>query len=74
MTRRLTNAGIALLLIIALMGFLGVITGVRGDSRQSYSLTAAENESGVLTLSDETLHAGDCRRRDTAPPSWWRIP
>ena len=59
MTRRLTNAGIALLLIIALMGFLGVITGVRGDSRQSYSLTAAENESGVLTLSDETLHAGD---------------
>ena len=32
MTRRLTNAGIALLLIIALMGFLGVITGVRAAS------------------------------------------
>ena len=61
MTRRLYNAGIALLLIIALMGFLGVITGVRGDSRQSYSLTAAENESGVLTLSDETADSLNSR-------------
>ena len=72
MTRRLTNAGIALLLIIALMGFLGVITGVRGDSRQSYSLTAAENESGVLTLSDETLHAGDSFTVTVQPAEGYR--
>ena len=72
MTRRLANAGIALLLIIALMGFLGVITGVRGDSRQSYSLTAAENESGVLTLSDETLHAGDSFTVTVQPAEGYR--
>ena len=72
MTRRLYNAGIALLLIIALMGFLGVITGVRGDSRQSYSLTAAENESGVLTLSDETLHAGDSFTVTVQPAEGYR--
>ena len=72
MTRRLTNAGIALLLIIALMGFLGVLTGVRGDSRQSYSLTAAENESRCMPAIP--LPSRCSRRRDTAPPSWWRIP
>ena len=62
----------ALLLIIALMGSFGVLTGVRGDSRQSYSLTAAENESGVLTLSDETLHAGDSFTVTVQPAEGYR--
>ncbi len=62
----------ALLLIIALMGSLGVLTGVRGDSRQSYSLTAEESESGTITLSDQSLHAGDTFTVEAQPAEGYR--
>lgn len=62
----------ALLLIIALMGSLGVLTGVRGDSRQSYSLTAEESESGTITLSDQSLHAGDTFTVEAQPSEGYR--
>ena len=62
----------ALLLIIALMGSFGVLTGVRGDSRQSYSLTAEESESGTITLSDQSLHAGDTFTVEAQPAEGYR--
>ena len=68
----MSYAGMALLLIIALMGSLGVLTGVRGDSRQSYSLTAEESESGVITLSDQSLHAGDTFTVEAQPAEGYR--
>lgn len=68
----MSYAGMALLLIIALMGSLGVLTGVRGDSRQSYSLTAEESESGVITLSEQSLHAGDTFTVETQPAEGYR--
>ena len=72
MLKRMSYAGMALLLIIALMGSLGVLTGVRGDSRQSYSLTAEESESGVITLSDQSLHAGDTFTVEAQPAEGYR--
>lgn len=72
MLKRISYAGMALLLIIALMGSLGVLTGVRGDSRQSYSLTAEESESGVITLSDQSLHAGDTFTVEAQPAEGYR--
>ena len=68
----MSYAGMALLLIIALMGSLGVLTGVRGDSRQSYSLTAEESESGTITLSDQSLHAGDTFTVEAQPAEGYR--
>ena len=68
----MSYAGMALLLIIALMGSLGVLTGVRGDSRQSYSLTAEESESGVITLSEQSLHAGDTFTVEAQPAEGYR--
>lgn len=68
----MSYAGMVLLLIIALMGSLGVLTGVRGDSRQSYSLTAEESESGVITLSDQSLHAGDTFTVEAQPAEGYR--
>ena len=72
MLKRMSYAGMALLLIIALMGSLGVLTGVRGDSRQSYSLTAEESESGTITLSDQSLHAGDTFTVEAQPAEGYR--
>ena len=72
MLKRISYAGMALLLIIALMGSLGVLTGVRGDSRQSYSLTAEESESGTITLSDQSLHAGDTFTVEAQPAEGYR--
>lgn len=68
----MSYAGMVLLLIIALMGSLGVLTGVRGDSRQSYSLTAEESESGTITLSDQSLHAGDTFTVEAQPAEGYR--
>ena len=68
----MSYAGMVLLLIIALMGSLGVLTGVRGDSRQSYSLTAEESESGVITLSEQSLHAGDTFTVEAQPAEGYR--
>ena len=72
MLKRISYAGMALLLIIALMGSFGVLTGVRGDSRQSYSLTAEESESGTITLSDQSLHAGDTFTVEAQPAEGYR--
>ncbi len=72
MLKRMSYAGMVLLLIIALMGSLGVLTGVRGDSRQSYSLTAEESESGTITLSDQSLHAGDTFTVEAQPAEGYR--
>ena len=68
----MSYAGMVLLLIIALMGSFGVLTGVRGDSRQSYSLTAEESESGTITLSDQSLHAGDTFTVEAQPAEGYR--
>lgn len=58
MKKRSTVIGAAVLTILSIAFFVGLLIGVHGDSLTEYSLEAVQTEHGQLILSKTTLSAG----------------